>query len=82
MSFISVSQCVQEAIQGLQDYDLATTMLGKGKAIQDVFLSLNLAKSNMKPVAWRVSFYPGAWKLYEYDPTGLPGIREIRPLYE
>lgn len=70
------------ALEHLESYDMAASTMGKAIAVQEAYVLLSSTKQNLRPVAWRVSFYPGNWKLYEYDPTGLPGILEIRPLYE
>jgi hypothetical protein len=77
-----IKQTIDQALEHIESYDMAASNIGQAIAVQNMHMTLADFKRNMKPVAWRVSFHPGAWTLYEYDPTGLPAIREIRPLYE
>lgn len=77
-----VRNVIAEALEHIHSYDQAASTMGKAIAVQNTHMCLTTAQRYLSPVAWRASFYPGNWKLYEYDPVGIPGIIEIRPLYE
>lgn len=77
-----VRNVIGEAMEHIDSYDQAASTLGKAAAVQNTHMCLAGALKLMSPVAWRVSFHPGIWTLYEYDPSGLQGVLEVRPLYE
>lgn len=79
---MGLKDTLDTALGHIGAYDMAASNIGQAIAVQETYLCLSTAMAHLQPVAWRACFSPGHWRLFEYDPTGLPSILEVRPLYE